>query len=105
MAQKKADDKTAAEKKKISAINFKCSAELKRDLEDLAHLSRRDVSSILVEICSEFVKVNRTRITNFRRQAAQPIKLPTFATPTKKTSAPTSNATAGTASDEGGESA
>ena len=80
MARKKSDT-FAAEKKKIPAINFKCSAELKRDLEDLAHLSRRDVSSLLVEVATELVKANKTRITKFRQQAGQPIKIPTCATP------------------------
>lgn len=74
---------------KASQICFKCSDELKSSLEDLARLSRRDMSTILNELCAEYVKANRTRITNFRRQASQPLKMPTFATPTKK-DAPTS---------------
>lgn len=86
MARKKSTDKPA----KDSAINFKCSAELKSAIEDLARLSRRDVSAILVELCTEYVKANRQRITNFRRQAAQPLKMPTFSMPAKKVTAPTS---------------
>lgn len=80
MARKKSVDE-------MTAISFRLPAEVKASLEDLAHLSRRDVSSILIELCSEFVKANRQRITNFRRQAAQPLKLPTFNTPTKKSAA------------------
>lgn len=87
MARKKSTDKPAA---KVPAINFKCSAELKASIEDLARLSRRDVSAILVELCTEYVKANRQRITNFRRQAAQPLKMPTFSMPAKKVTAPTS---------------
>ena len=86
MARKKSDTDTA-EKKKIPAINFKCSAELKRDLEDLAHLSRRDVSSLLVEVATELVKANKPRIVKFRQQAGQPIKMPTCATAPSKTAA------------------
>lgn len=74
MARKKVADS--------AAINFRCSAELKAAIEDLARLSRQDVSSLLVELCNEFVGANKTRITNFRRQAAQPLKMPTFAAPT-----------------------
>ena len=99
MARKKSDVDTA-EKKKIPAINFKCSAELKRDLEDLAHLSRRDVSSLLVEVASELVKANKARITKFRQQAGQPIKIPTCATSPSKTAA-LMDANTNTASVEG----
>lgn len=77
MARKKAADNSAA-------INFRCSAELKAAIEDLARLSRQDVSSLLVSMCVKFVEVNKQRIANFRRQAAQPIKMPTFTTPTSK---------------------
>lgn len=80
-----------ARKKSVDADNvtvtFRCPVDLSDALKDLAHLSRRDVSSILIELCSEFVKANRQRITNFRRQAAQPLKLPTFNTPIKKSAA------------------
>ena len=75
MAIKKAAELSAA-------INFRCSTELKAAIEDLARLSRCDVSMLLVELCTAFVGANKQRITNFRRQAAQPMKLPTFATPT-----------------------
>lgn len=84
MTRKKAADKSTA----TAQITFKCSEDLKRDLEDLAHLSRRDVSSLLVELASEFVKANKQRISKFRQSAAQPIKLPTFATPLKTAATP-----------------
>ena len=71
MAKKK--NETSA---KTPAINFRCSPELKRDLEDLAHLSRRDVSSLMLEMATELVKANRARITKFRQSAAVPIKMP-----------------------------
>lgn len=75
--RKKSDEKTAA-------INFRCPIEIKTSLEDLAHLSRQDVSSLLVELCKSFIDANRTRITKFRQQAATPIKMPTFDTVKKK---------------------
>lgn len=93
MAKKKAADKSAQ-------ITFKLSSELKASLEDLAHLSRRDVSAVLIELCSEFVAANKQRITSFRRQAAQPLKMPTFATSTSKQTAAQIDS-----SDKGGESA
>lgn len=92
MAKKKAADKSAQ-------ITFKCSDELKASLEDLAHLSRRDVSAILNELCAEYVKANRTRITSFRRQAAQPLKMPTFAPMKREVPAQIDS------SDKGGETA
>ena len=72
-----------AEKKKdnMTAINFRCSTELKTSLEDLAHLSRSDVSTLLLAMCTKLVDVNKQRITNFRRQAATPIKMPFEDTP------------------------
>lgn len=79
MARKKSDDKTMA------AINFRCSTELKASLEDLAHLSRQDVSTLLLTMCNRLVEVNKQRIANFRRQAATPIKMPFEDTPKKKT--------------------
>ena len=81
MAKKK--NETSA---KTPAINFRCSPELKRDLEDLAYLSRRDVSSLMLEMATELVKANRARITKFRQSAAVPIKMP-FASSTCKTAA------------------
>ena len=98
MAKKKSETASAKPEKTL-AINFKCSTELKRDLEDLAHLSRRDVSSLLVEVATELVKANKTRITKFRQQAGQPIKIPTCATSPSKTAAQDTNT--GTASVEG----
>lgn len=77
MARKKAADNSAA-------INFRCSVQLKASVEDLARLSRQDVSSLLVSMCVKFVEVNKQRIANFRRQAAQPIKMP-FDNAQKKT--------------------
>lgn len=68
MTEKKSDSMTA--------INFRCSSELKASLEDLAHLSRSDVSSLLLTMCTKLVEVNKQRIANFRRQAATPIKMP-----------------------------
>ena len=65
-------------------ISFRCPPELKSKLEDLAYLSRRDVSSILIEVCSALVDANKERIIKFRQSASQPLKLPMFATPTKK---------------------
>lgn len=69
-------------------INFRAPADVAAGLKDLAHLSRRDVSAILNELCSELVAANKQRILSFRRSAAQPIKLPTFATSTKKSAEP-----------------
>ena len=74
MARKKsAEDMTAA-------VNFRCSADLKSDLEELAYLSRRDLSSILVELCEGLVAANKTKIINSRRRKPPSIILPTFAT-------------------------
>ncbi len=71
MPRKKSDDKTAQ-------FTVKCSDELLASLKDLAHLSRSDVSSLVLAMCNELVKVNRQRILNFRRSAATPIKFPQF---------------------------
>ena len=68
-------------------INFKTTAELKASLEDLAHLSRCTLSDILNRICAGVVAANKARITKFRQQAGQKIKMPPFATPTVKTAA------------------
>ena len=83
MARKKSDDSVMT-----ATINFRCDVTLKAALEDLARLSRQDVSSLLVEVCGVLVKENKTRISNFRKSAAIPIKMPTF-TPAQKSDAPT----------------
>ena len=78
MVKKKIDSDT-------ESITFRCPVEIKRGLEDLAHLSRQDVSALLVELCTSLVAENKRRITSFRQQAGQPIKMPTYtATPQKK---------------------
>lgn len=83
MARKK-DDSV-----EMAAINFRCEAELKASLEDLAASARKDVSSILIELVSELVAANKARIEEFRKAAATPINKPTFATPsTSETSTP-----------------
>lgn len=66
-------------------ITFRCPIEVKRGLEDLAYLSRKDVTALLVELCTSLVSENKKRITSFRQQAGQPIKMPTYATQQKKT--------------------
>ena len=81
MARIKAEDKTTDIKQPVS---FRCPANLKESLDDLARLSRSDVSTILIELCSELVKANKDRITKFRQSASQPLKKPTFAAPSKK---------------------
>ena len=104
MARKKsADDMTA--------VNFRCSADLKSDLEELAYLSRRDLSSILVELCEGLVAANKTKIINSRRRKPPAIILPTFAAPTTTNTptAPTSKNAAqvvntGTPTIKGGDS-
>ena len=73
MARKKSADN-------MTAVNFRCSADLKSDLEELAYLSRRDLSSILVELCEGLVAANKTDIINSRRRKPPAINLPTFAT-------------------------
>ena len=84
MAKKK-DDSV-----EMAAINFRCEAELKASLEDLAASCRQDVSTILIELVGELVAANKTRIEEFRKAAATPIIKPTFATPsTPKKSART----------------
>ena len=70
-------------KKNPTQITFKLTPELKAAIEDLAHLSRCDVSDIIRMICAEFVKANKPRITKFRQQAAKPLKLPCATPPTK----------------------
>ena len=77
MARKKSAEDTVT-------ITFRAPADVAAGLKDLAHLSRRDLSAILVDLCGELVAANKQRILSFRRSAAQPIKLPTFATSTKK---------------------
>lgn len=81
MARKKSADKTV----ETESITFRCPVEVKRGLEDLAHLSRRDMTDLLVELCTSLVDANKARITKFRQQVAKPIKMPTFDTLKKKT--------------------
>lgn len=80
MARKKSADKTVP----TESVTFRCPVEVKRGLEDLAHLSRRDMTDLLVEICASLVDANRSRISKFRQQAGQPIKMPTFDAVKKK---------------------
>ena len=71
----------------MAAINFRCEAELKASLEDLA------ASAILIELVGELVTANKARIEEFRKAAATPIIKPTFATPSKpETSTPKKSA-------------
>lgn len=73
----------------MAAINFRCKAELKASLEDLAASCRQDVSAILIELVEELIAANQNRIEEFRKAAATPIIKPTFATPSKpETSTP-----------------
>ena len=81
MARKKSADKTAEKE----SVTFRCPIEIKRGLEDLAHLSRLDMTDLLVELCKGLVDANKARITKFRQQVAKPIKMPTFDTVKKKT--------------------
>lgn len=83
MARKKLEDKTTD----IKPVSFRCPADLKESLDDLARLSRKDVSTILIELCSGLVKANKDRITKFRQSASQPLKMPEFTVPTKKKNA------------------
>lgn len=80
MARKKVDSPQVD----TEPITFRCPIEVKRGLEDLAYLSRKDVTALLVELCSSLVAENKKRIANFRRQASTPIKKPTFAVAPKK---------------------
>ncbi|MBO4780227.1 MAG: hypothetical protein J5497_06285 [Selenomonadaceae bacterium] len=80
MAKEKADSK-----KKIPQITFRCSAETKESIEDLARIGRyENVSALLNEICEEYIAANKQRIINFRR-TAKPINKPAsvIATPSK----------------------
>ena len=81
MARKKTADKTV----QTESITFRAPVEVKRGLEDLAHLSRCDMTDLLVELCTSLVDANKARITKFRQQVAKPIKMPTFDTVKKKT--------------------
>ena len=92
MARRKAEDKTTD----IKPVSFRCPSDLKESLDDLARLSRSDVSTILIELCSELVKANKDRITKFRQSASQPLKKPTFAVPSKKKDAAPMTATTNT---------
>lgn len=67
MGRRKTNELTAT-------ITFRLPVAVKDGLEDLAHLSRRDVSSLLVEVTTELVKVNAERIKKFRESASIPIE-------------------------------
>lgn len=104
MAKKKS---TSTDTKPIS---FRCPEQLKKDLEDLARLSRSDVSTILTRLCVAFVKANKDRLSTFRKSAHYDLNMPTFSSSkTKEDAAPTdadSDADTGTVADErGGENA
>ncbi len=71
MARKKSQDKE-------TNFSVRVSDETLAGLQDLARLSRTTVSQLVGGLCIELVKANKQRIANFRRQAATPIKLPTF---------------------------
>ena len=71
MARKKSPDKE-------TNFSVRVSDEMLASLQDLARLSRTTVSALVGGLCAELVKANRQRIANFRRQAATPIKLPSF---------------------------
>lgn len=75
MARKKTDS-DAMDKEQIT---FKCPPELKVALEDLARLSRQNVSSLLVGVSSLLVEANKKRIAEYRKAAAVPISMPLFA--------------------------
>lgn len=87
MARKKSPDKE-------TNFSVRCSEETLAALQDLARLSRTTVSALVANLCAELVKMNKTRITNFRKQAATPIKFPTFSdsTQAKKKPAPADDA-------------
>lgn len=77
MAKEKVDSK-----KKIPQITFRCSAETKESIEDLARIGRyENVSALLNEICDEYIAANKQRIANFRR-TAKPINKPASVTST-----------------------
>ena len=81
MTKKKSDSMTA--------INFRCSAELKKKLEILQFVTqKKDISSLLIELCEKFVEVNAPLIESLEnaRKAAK-IRLPfeEKTTPRKKT--------------------
>lgn len=100
MAKKKS---TSTDTKPIS---FRCPEQLKKDLEDLAHLSRSDVSEILIELCSAFVKANKDRLSTYRKSASIPLKKPTFSSSKPKEDATPTDVDTGTVADErGGENA
>ena len=97
--------KKSAETTETAQISFKCPADLKSDLEELAYMSRRDVSSLLVEAATELIKANRKEIACSRRRKPYQVKLPTFVT-APNPDEPAQVIDAGTASDtsdKGGE--
>ena len=100
MAKKKS---TSTDTKPIS---FRCPEQLKKDLEDLARLSRSDVSSILTKLCVAFVKANKDRLSTFRKSAHYELDMPTFSSSKPKKDAVPTDADTGTVADErGGENA
>lgn len=80
MARKKIDSSQVD----TEPITFRCPVEIKRGLEDLARLTRKDLTALLVELATSLVDANKARITKFRQQVAKPIKMPTFDTVKKK---------------------
>lgn len=86
----------------MTAINFRCSSELKIKLEILQFATqKKDISSLLIELCEKFVEVNASlieSIENVRQSAC--VKLPFESTkkksaPRKKTNKPTPITNAG----------
>ena len=100
MAKKKS---TSTDTKPIS---FRCPEQLKKDLEDLARLSRSDVSSILTKLCVAFVKANKDRLSTFRKSAHYELDMPTFSSSKpNKDAVPTDDDTGTVADERGGENA
>ena len=71
MVRKKNDNDSSD---KSPSINFKCSAELKADIEDLAHLRKQKVSVMMIELCEIVIGNFREDIDNFRKLTSKPIK-------------------------------
>ena len=89
MARKKSDTKA-------TTFSVRVGDDTLAALQDLARLSRTTVSEMVAGICAELVTANRQRIASFRKQAANPITLPTFSTKSaqaKKKPAPIQNDT------------
>ena len=73
MARKKAEN-DQSNKVLQPQINFKCAAELKADIEDLAHLRKQKVSAMMIELCEIVIGNFREDIDNFRKLTSKPIK-------------------------------